>query len=229
MSMVYWWSDTEWWKLKYPEKHLVLCQYTYHRSECIILWVNMYQHFISLWITSQKWVAVLFWVNKTIGVILQRVCLPSSNETLKCYICFADLCFHFSLLGLQDKAIGLIWVEAQKGWEALVCTIRQTFSEEYCPLEFNTVQLSRWEPAAFLSQPCMVKPAGSETLVSIYYTMVCHITEDCNVHIYCLENLKYQNRLFLVLIVCFSILEEMDLNANCIPWWPAFFWLSMDI
>jgi len=21
----------------------------------------------------------------------------------------------------------------------------------------------------------------------------------------------------------------MDLSANCIPWWSAFFWLSMDI
>jgi len=28
---------------------------------------------------------------------------------------------------------------------------------------------------------------------------------------------------FFVLIVCFIILEEMDLSANCITWWSAFF------
>jgi len=90
MSKMYWWSDTEWWKLQYPEKHLFLCQFAYHRYECVILWVNMCQHFISLWVTSQKWVAVLFWVNKTVGMILEHVCLVSLLETLKCYVCFTD-------------------------------------------------------------------------------------------------------------------------------------------
>lgn len=68
-----------------------------------------------------------------------------------------------------------------------------------------------------------MEPAGSETVVPIYHTVLCVITEDCNVHIYYLENLRYQNHLFLVLIVCFVILVEMDLNAHCIPWWLAFF------
>ena len=84
MSRVYWWNDTEWWKLQYPEKRLSLCQFSYHRFECIILWVNMCQNFISLWVTSQKWIAVLFWANKTIGMILWHVCLFLLHETLKC-------------------------------------------------------------------------------------------------------------------------------------------------
>jgi hypothetical protein len=139
MRRVYWWSDTEWWNLQYPKKHLFLCQFAYHRSECIILWVNMCQHFVSLWVTSQKWVIVLFWMNKTIGMILQRVCLVLLHETSKCFICFTDLCCYFWLFGSQDRAISLIWVVAQTGWEILLCTLNQTFSEEDCPLECNTV------------------------------------------------------------------------------------------
>lgn len=153
-------------------------------------------------------------IEQTVGMILQHVCLFSLHEALKCYVCSTDLCCYFWLLGgRKTKAISLIWVVAQTRWEVLVCTLNQTFSEEDCPLE-----CSRKELASFTSHLSTVESAGSKTVMPIYLPVVWHITEDCNVHIYCLENLWYQNQMFFVLIVCFIILEEMDLSANCIPW-----------